>query len=108
MACSQEQLLKTYEKESGAKENFLSLFVMLSFIETWGFKVKVMVFFPHLPSWQGLLLTLDILKSVCTYLSEQTEAPRMAQRYIEAFKGTSMRNKRNLWVIMPSVKHKAY
>lgn len=60
-----------------------------------------MIFFPHLPSWQGLLQTLDILKSVYTYLSEQMEASRMPQRYIEAFKGICMRNKRNPWVICP-------
>lgn len=43
---------------------------MLSFIETWSFKGKVVIFFPHLPFWPGLLQTLDILKSVYTYPSE--------------------------------------
>jgi hypothetical protein len=69
---------------------------MLSFIETWGFKVKVVIFFPYLPSWQGLLQTLDILKSACTYLSEQMEATRMPQRHIEAFKGIEVREIREI------------
>lgn len=74
---------------------------MLSFIETWGFKVKVVILFPHLPSWQGLLQTLDILQSVYTYSSEQMEATRMPQRDIEIFKGICMGNMRNPWVICP-------
>lgn len=38
------------KKKSGTKEGFLFLFVMLFFIKTWGFKGKVVIFFPHLSS----------------------------------------------------------
>lgn len=94
------------KKKSGTKEGFLFLFVMLSLIETWGFKRKVVIFFPHLSSWQGLLQTLDILKSVYTYPSELMEATRMPQRYREGFKGLCMRNRRNSWVICPLLSRK--
>lgn len=72
-----ETALETIRKKLGQKKASCSLFVMSSFIETWGFKGKVVIFFPHLPSWPGLLQTLDILKSVCTYSSEPMEATRM-------------------------------
>lgn len=94
------------KKNLGQKKASCSLFVMLSFIETWGFKGKVVIFFPHLPSWPGLLQTLDILKSVYTYPSEQMEATRMPQRCREGFKGLCMRNRRKPWAICPLLSRK--